>query len=72
MKAYKLILELIKHPFSNVKLIMDYDLTHIRYNKYRGYLLESISNECGDEVDVKKEMASFHYQEDADGNFAHD
>lgn len=69
MKAYKLILELIKHPFSNVKLILNYDLTHIRYNKYNGYLLESINNKC-ESVDTAKDAEVRHYQEDTDGNFA--
>lgn len=46
MKAYKLILELLKHPFSEVSIFSQYTITHIRYNSYdKKYSLESIKDE---------------------------
>ena len=60
MKAYKVIFELLKHPFAEVCLTRYYICNHIRYNGYsKNFLLESIDegtnkedsifNECGKE-----------------------
>lgn len=46
MKAYKLILELLKHPFSEVRMVSRYVITHVRYNSYdKKYTLDSIKDE---------------------------
>lgn len=46
MKAYKLIFELLKHPFSEVRMISKYKITHVRYNTYdREYTLDSIKDD---------------------------
>lgn len=43
MKAYKLILELLKHPFSEVVIFSQYKITHVRYNSYdKRFTLDSI------------------------------
>lgn len=45
MKAYKLIWELVKHPFANVVTQHHCNVNHTRYNSYYKYiLLESIDD----------------------------
>lgn len=45
MKAYKLILELLKHPLSEVEIFSQYKTTHIKYNSYcKSYTLNSIKD----------------------------
>lgn len=60
MKAYKLILNLLKHPFAEVKLLLGYNLTHVRYNSCcKEYLLESITdkyNGSEDSIASKKKF----------------
>ena len=44
LKAWQLIIELIKHPFSNV-VFCNYIITNIRYKKYdKKYILDSIDS----------------------------
>lgn len=53
MKAYKLIFELLKHPFSDVTLISTYILTNVRYNNYdKKFLLESIKDSKEDNYEL--------------------
>lgn len=46
MKAYKLIFELLKHPFGDVVFSGVYKITHTKYNKYlKHHTLESLTDE---------------------------
>lgn len=46
MKAYKLIFELLKHPFGDVVFSGVYKITHTKYNRYlKQHTLESLTDE---------------------------
>lgn len=46
MKAYKLILKLLRHPFSDVVIFGQYTLTHADHNNYlKEYDLRSITHQ---------------------------
>lgn len=46
MKAYKLIFELLKHPFGGVVFSGVYKITHTKYNRYlKQHTLESFTDE---------------------------
>ncbi len=53
MKAYKLIFELLKHPFGDVVFSGVYKITHTKYNRYlKQHTLESFTDErvrCNEE-----------------------
>lgn len=45
MKAYKLIWELLKHPFAEIRLLGNYICTGVRYSNYSKYFtLDSIDD----------------------------
>ena len=46
MRAYKLIWDLIKHPFGDVVFCGVYKITHTKYNRYlKHHTLESLTDE---------------------------
>lgn len=46
MKAYKLIFELLKHPFGDVVFSGVYKITYTKYNQYlKHHTLESLTDE---------------------------
>ena len=46
MKAYKLIFELLRHPFGDVVFSGVYKITHTKYNRYlKHHTLESLTDE---------------------------
>lgn len=46
MKAYKLIFELLKHPFGDVVFSGVYKITYTKYNRYlKQHTLESLTDE---------------------------
>jgi hypothetical protein len=46
MKAYKLIFELLKHPFGDVVFSGVYKITHTMYNRYlKHHTIESLTDE---------------------------
>lgn len=72
MKAYKVIFELLKHPFADVRLINSYICNHIRYNSYcKEFSLESIDNKRNRTIDaleiVRKQKQQFNSSNASDG-----
>lgn len=61
MKSYKLILDLIKHPFREVVFCGVYKITHTKYNRYlKQYTLESLTDEYVESDRAKEAYPSAH------------
>lgn len=65
MKAYKVIFELLKHPFADVCLLNRYVCNHIRYNSYcKEFSLESVDDKRNHTIDaleiVRKQKQQFN------------
>lgn len=72
MKAYKVIFELLKHPFADVSLINSYVCNHIRYNRYcKEFSLESVDNKINRTIDeleiVRNQKRQFNDGNASDG-----
>lgn len=60
MKAYKLIWNLLRHPFSDVTF-NNFTITHISYNSYlREYNIKSITTKINNNEKVFRGVNSIH------------